>query len=145
LDVAAWHNTRDAHDARTHAHARRKSEKSAWDQPPPGFDGANAAQLAQLAMATGGPLLGGLPLGMGALPGALGAMAGVGGGLGLPGGLGGLGQLLPGAMGLVPTAQQTAQQAAQINRQARRLYVGSIPPGVSDVPPPSLTPRAVGL
>lgn len=35
-------------------------------------------------------------------------------------------------MGLVPTAQQTAQQAAQINRQARRLYVGSIPPGVSD-------------
>jgi hypothetical protein len=104
---------------------RRKSEKSAWDQPPPGFDSANAAQLAQLAMASahggaaGAALLAGGPLG------ALGAV-------GLPA-LGGLGQLLPGsAMGLVPTPQ-TAQQAAQINRQARRLYVGNIPPGVSDV------------
>jgi splicing factor U2AF subunit len=68
--------------------------------------------------AAGAALLAGGPLG------ALGAV-------GLPA-LGGLGQLLPGsAMGLVPTPQ-TAQQAAQINRQARRLYVGNIPPGVSD-------------
>lgn len=63
-----------------------------------------------------------------------GALGALGAGLGAPALAAlGAGGLVPGAGPLAMLNPQTAQQAAQINRQARRLYVGNIPPGVSDV------------